>query len=111
MERLNLEDFQMYNFLSGVKLQMDGEGMAYLVSSADMEENGYSTDVYFVDHQDSRGSIRLTESGKVKSFAWISRELLAFTEYEKPTDDAPDGRTRVYTANIFGNLRGGALRL
>lgn len=105
MERLNLEDFQMYNFLSGVKLQMDGEGMAYLVSSADMEENGYSTDVYFVDHQDSRGSIRLTESGKVKSFAWISRELLAFTEYEKPTDDAPDGRTRVYTANIFGNLR------
>lgn len=104
MELLKLDDFLMYNFLSAVQMNPASSGAAYLVSSADTENNGYSADLYYVDKPTAgRTSIRLTQTGKVKSYAWIDGTHLVYTEVEKPDEHSPYGRTNVFRTEIYGS--------
>lgn len=104
MELLKLDDFLMYNFLSSVQMNPDGNGVAYLASSADGENNSYSADLYYARRPSSgSASIRLTQSGKVKSYAWVDGTRLLYTQQDAPCAEAPYGRTRVYSTEIYGD--------
>ena len=46
MRSLQLNDFQHYRFLSALSYAPDGKAAAFVVSKADMEENGYESSIY-----------------------------------------------------------------
>lgn len=99
MQQLKLDDFLNYNFLSAVKLAPSGKAAAYLVSSAEWEQNDYLTDLYLVDG-DNR--LRLTQSGHVKAFVWNDDETLFYTEQRKTDKTAPFGCTELFRLHIGG---------
>ena len=102
MDLLKLDDFLMYNFLSCVQMNPVGRGAAYLASSANTENNSYSSDLYYVEKLiPENRSIRLTQSGKVKSYAWVDGTHLVYTEVDDPSDNAPYGRTKVFRTEIY----------
>ncbi|MDO4321101.1 MAG: S9 family peptidase [Lachnospiraceae bacterium] len=102
MYKISLDDFVHYNFLSEVKMSPDGKGAAYLVSWADEEENGYLTDLYWIENLCSDAmSIRLTATGRVKSFIWMGKNL-AYTEYREADAGHPYGTTEIYSVSRYG---------
>ena len=89
MQFVQLDDFLMYNFLSEVRMNPGGKGAAYIVSSADAANNGYTSDLYYLRRLERDcTSIRLSHSGKVGSYAWLDGERLAYAE------QTPRGFTR-----------------
>ena len=79
-----------------------GKGAAYIVSSADAANNGYTSDLYYLRRLERDcTSIRLSHSGKVGSYAWLDGERLAYAEQKAPDEEAPFGRTEIYAAGLY----------
>ena len=97
MQKLHLEDFLMYNFLSDVKIAPDGYGAAYLVASANEKTNGYDRELcYFDKRRVSGAGICLLNSEKLKSYAWLSDRNIVYAEHEAASDNRPDGCTKIF---------------
>lgn len=102
MQFVQLDDFLMYNFLSEVRMNPGGKGAAYIVSSADAANNGYTSDLYYLRRLERDcTSIRLSHSGKVGSYAWLDGERLAYAEQKAPDEEAPFGHTEIYAAGLY----------
>lgn len=77
VEHLKLDDFLNYRFLSGVDFASDGKNAAFVVSSADLNQNGYLSRLYLYDSQ--TGSVRrLTSFGQEKAFVWLDNTTILF---------------------------------
>ncbi len=67
MEKIELRDFLNFQFLSGVKASPDGSKAVFTVTQADLEQNGYTHNLWLWDS----GAVRpLTEDGTSDSFVW-----------------------------------------
>jgi len=69
MEPVQIEDLFDYRFLSGVEIAPNGEWAAFVVKHADVEEDGYRSDIYLA-HLTKTEVCRLTTSGKDGPFSW-----------------------------------------
>ena len=49
MERLKLEDFIKYKYLSGIKHSPDGKKLAFVVQEAEEEDNKYLSNIWLMD--------------------------------------------------------------
>jgi len=103
---LMLDDFLSFNYLSCVRLSPDGNEVAYICTTADIAADGYTADLYSTNRLlKGHANVRLTEGGRVKSFAWASPKVLLYTEQDAPSVDFPIGRTRLYSADIYSDAR------
>ncbi len=69
MKSIRIEDLWTYRFLSAVEVSPSGRWVAFLVKSADSEENNYRSDITLTDIDGSEIR-RLTTSGKDGPFVW-----------------------------------------
>ena len=46
MEKLKLDDFTKYKFLSGVRLSPNGKNIGFILHQMDVEENKYLSNIY-----------------------------------------------------------------
>ena len=103
MRSLQLNDFQHYRFLSALSYAPDGKAAAFVVSKADMEENGYESSIYVYENGEVR---RLTGLGKEASFTWLDGTRLLFpavrSAAEKKRAEAHDPFTSYYVIDIHG---------
>ena len=81
MKRLLLEDFYEYQYLSDVRLSPDGNRGAFVVTKADVPNNGYQSWIYLYEAQGNRIT-RVTESGQDKAPRWLSATELLFQSAE-----------------------------
>lgn len=105
--RLEIEDLLRYRFLSSLKASEDKKHCVFNVHQANLEKNGYDSDLYLYDAQTE--SIRcLTDSGTAGNAIWLDESHVlfpskenAFGEPGKPVTeyfvlDVSDGKTDVY---------------
>ena len=105
MERLSLDDFTKYSFLSGLEFSPDGKHIAFIKHSIDLEDNKYLSYIYLFDKEDS--SIKkLTSFGEEGSFSWKDDETIVFprTIAKKDKERREEGErfTSLYEINING---------
>ena len=72
MEKITLDLFTKYKFLSNLSFAPDGAHAAFTVSQANMETNGYDHNIWLY-HGDSQRVSRLTGMDSEPSFIWRTR--------------------------------------
>lgn len=98
MKPVAIEDLFDYRFLSAVEISPNGEWAACVVKQANVEDNGYHSDLYLT-HLARPEVRRLTTSGKEGSFVWeASGDSIVFASKRK--EDAKG--TALYRIHIAG---------
>ena len=105
MERLKLEDFLEYRYLSEVEFAPDGAHAAFVVSQADTFKNGYRCCIHLYDAQ-SGSTTQLTTLGEERSFVWLDNSTILFPSMRDPQlkkrVEAGEPWTVFYSINIHG---------
>ena len=104
MERIELDGFLQYRFLSGLKAAPAGKDLAFLCAQACREESAYRRDLWLL--KEGETPLRLTGDGKVSAYLWEDAHTLLFTadrgEGKKEREAGED-----YTAFYRLDTRGG----
>ena len=89
MEKLQLKDFLNYAYISNLKSSDDKERLAFVVSAANADTNGYDQNIYVLD-QDVR---QLTSGNHEAGFIWEDNDHLLFKAMRDEADKkkAADG--------------------
>ncbi len=98
MKPVQIEDLLSYKFLSAIDISPDGRTAAFIVKQADIEENGYRSDIYSIDLA-SRTVSRLTSGGKDGPFTWGNdgSELYFLSKREEE-----EGKSFLYRIRLDG---------
>ncbi|NLY45292.1 MAG: S9 family peptidase [Tissierella sp.] len=106
MEKLLLDDFTKYKFLSGLKFSPNGKNMAFIKHSIDLEENKYISYIYVLNNETS--SIKkLTSLGEERSFTWKDDETLIFPRIIDKKDKERKEKGERFSLTYEINLNGG----
>ena len=71
MKLIGIDHFANFAFLNHLKVS-DGGKAAFLIKRANLEENGYDSDLYL--WRDGQ-PVQLTDTGKVSDFYWVGEEI------------------------------------
>lgn len=74
-EKVLLNDFREYRFLSELKYAPDGQNAALVVSQAN-KKNGYDSNIWA--YRPELGFIKMTSQGKEKGILWMDNRTLLF---------------------------------
>lgn len=106
MEKLRLDDFTKYSFLSGLEFNPDGDYACFVLHKADMEENGYQSNLWLYDVV-AGNCTRLTGLGEEKGFVWLDDENILFPGMRNPKDKEKAKNGEVFTVYYRINIKGG----
>lgn len=109
MENLRMDDFTKYSFLSGLEYNPSGSHACFVVHKADMEENGYISNLWLYEVKADR-YFQLTAFDKEKGFIWLDDEHLLFPGMRNPKDKEKAGNGEVFTVYYKISIRGGEAR-
>lgn len=105
MENLKLKDFLDYKFLSGLELSPNKNYGAFIVNSADYDENKYLSNIWIYNCI-TREYKKLTTMNKENNLIWLDNEVILFSSLrdEKLKKKTEDGEhwTVFYAINIHG---------
>ena len=105
MDKLKLEDFVKYKFLSGIDISPDGLHTGFVLHEADLEENKYLSNIYIYDNQ-NESQIQLTSFDEERGFIWKDDETIIFParrdEKDKKRNKDGEAFTSFYSINIKG---------
>lgn len=105
MEKLALDDFTKYKFLSSTKFSPDGKNLAFVVHQMDVDENKYLSNIWLYDLQNKKMS-KLTTFNQESSFVWLDEDNIVFStvrdEKDKKRKEKGEPFTIYYKINIHG---------
>jgi dipeptidyl aminopeptidase/acylaminoacyl peptidase len=105
MEKIKIDDFSRYKFLSGIKHSPDGKHAAFTVYEPDFEGNKYNSCLWAMNTE-TGSCFQLTSFGSEKGFLWLDNDNLAFPGERDPKDkeklEAGEEFTQLYKINIHG---------
>lgn len=105
MEKIKIDDFTRYKYLSGVKHSEDGRHACFVLHETDLEENKYNSNLWIFDVE-NRKYKQLTSFNSEKSFLWIDNENIIFPDIrdakDKERKDSGEEFTQYYKINING---------
>lgn len=100
MKPIGIDHFANFAFLNHLKVS-DGGKAAFLIKRANLEENGYDSDLYL--WRDGQ-PVQLTDTGKVSDFYWVGEEIyFPSNPEEKPTRNISK-KGCLLTANSIASL-------
>ncbi|NLJ80482.1 MAG: S9 family peptidase [Firmicutes bacterium] len=110
MEKLGLDDFLNYKFLSGVEYSPNGKYACFVVHQANLEENGYNSNLWLYDEAQSN-LFQLTAWNQEKLFTWLedSKHIL-FSALRNPKDKERQAEGEDLTVFYKINVGGGEAR-
>ena len=109
MEKLKLDDFTRYTFLSGLEFNPGGSHACFIVHTADLEENGYKSNLWLYDVSNGRYS-QLTAFDKEKGFIWLDDEHILFPGMRNPRDKEKAESGQEFTVYYKISIKGGEAR-
>lgn len=105
MEKLLLEDFTKYKFLSGVKYSPQGDKIAFILHHMDLEENKYLSNIYVYDFK-TEDPIKLTSNNSENSFLFKDNNTILFPtirdDKDKKRKEKGEEFTVFYEISIIG---------
>jgi len=102
VEKIKVDSFLDYRFLSDLKFSPDGENLAFKVSQANQDDNDYDSNLWIYNLASDR-FYQLTSGKKDGSFAWLNGDEIIFTSKRQDKDEEkliPE--TEFYKINING---------
>jgi dipeptidyl aminopeptidase/acylaminoacyl peptidase len=105
MEKLQLEDFTKFKFLSGLKFSPSGSHAAFVVHRMDVEENKYLSNIWVLDTK-TKKYFQLTSFNEERGFVWLDDDYILFAGSRNPKDkekaESGEEFTKYYKINIHG---------
>jgi dipeptidyl aminopeptidase/acylaminoacyl peptidase len=77
MEKIKIDDFTKYKFLSGIKHSPDGKHACFVVHESDLEANSYRSNLWLLEIAVER-HFQLTTFNTEKSFVWLDSANILF---------------------------------
>ena len=106
MERIKLDEFLQYHFLSNVRLSPNAKKAAFVVSRANEAKDGYDAGIWTVDLE-TRQCRQLTAGKDERSFVWLDDQTILFTSKRDSKKEDVDS---FYTDCFQISLTGGEAR-
>ncbi len=104
MKKLELKDFTDFKFISSINISPNAKYCGFVVSSMDLEENKYLSNIYISDDNDKIR--KLTSFNEERSFFWKDEKNIVFTAIrdKKDKEKVDNGYplTVFYEINIDG---------
>ncbi len=85
MEKLSLDEFTRYRFLSGIEFSPNGLYTGFICHKIDLRENKYLSYIHVLD-VDSGKVLKLTSNGKENSFIWKDENTIIFSSIRDKSD-------------------------
>ncbi|MBR4659752.1 MAG: S9 family peptidase [Clostridia bacterium] len=100
MKPIAVDEFCNLKFLSNVTLSPSGKNLCFTVTNADKAKNTYRSHIYTL--RDGK-PMKLTGTGKERSFRFIDEDTLLFPGMREEKDEkAPDISSRYYRIGLNG---------
>lgn len=106
MEKLKLEDFVKYKFLSGIEISPDGLHTGFVLHETDLDENKYLSNIYIYNNEDQK-SIQFTSFDQERGFIWKDSENIIFPAIRNEKDKKRKEDGEEFTVFYKINIRGG----
>ncbi len=106
MEKIKLDDFIDFHFISGIDFSNDGKNACFVVHKANREQNDYDSNLWLYQ-TDTNHYFQLTALNKERSFTWLNdNQHLVFAGLRDPKDkerrESGEDFTVFYRINING---------
>ena len=109
MEKLQLDDFTKYKFLSGIQFSPNGKKCGFVLHHMDLEDNKYLSNIYILDENGKY--FKLTSMDKEKSFIWKDDSTIIFPSNRNKKDETREEKGEPFTNFYEINLNGGEANL
>lgn len=105
MQKLKIDDFLKYRFISDLSFSPDGKHLAFAVHEMDQDENKYNSKIWLYKTEYPQ-LLQLTFFGDERIFTWLDKETLLFAslrnEKDRKRKDNGEQLTVFYKINING---------
>jgi len=106
VEKIKIDDFTRYKFLSGIKHSPDGKYACFTVHGMDVDENKYNSNLWVYSIEDKK-HFQLTSFDSERSFIWMDdSKTILFLDVrdsrDKETRESGEEFTQYYSINIHG---------
>lgn len=106
MRNIQLDDFTKYKFLSSLELSPKGDKAGFAVTSCNLDDNSYSSNLWVYDLKDKK-SYQLTAMNGERNYIWLKdNETIVFqaVRERKDKDALKNGEefSQFYQINIHG---------
>lgn len=107
-DKITLDLFTQYRFLSGADLSPDGKNVAFYVKESDVEQNRYKTNIWLYNVAQKR-RFQLTGLNDAGSFLWLDNNRILFMAIRDEQDKKQKKQTSL---SVFYeiDIRGGEAR-
>lgn len=106
MDKLQLDDFTKYKFISGLKYSPEGSRLGFVLHEMDVEDNKYLSNIHIYDTQS--GTInKITYSNTAKSFIFKDEDTLIFPDLRDNKDKSRKEKGEDFTCLYEISLKGG----
>ncbi len=106
MEKLKLDDFTKYKFLSGVRLSPNGKNIGFILHQMDVEENKYLSNIY-IYKEEKKTEFKLTSLDEERSFIWKNNDTILFPALRNKKDKERKEKREAFTTYYEININGG----
>ena len=96
MEKIKIDDFAKFKYLSNPTFSKNGKYIAFNVSEANIEKNNYNSYIYLIK---DKKTIKLTNGGKERSFFFLDDENIIF---QSDRNDSKANGSKFYVINVNG---------
>lgn len=105
MQKLMLEDFTKYKFLSNLKYSPKGKKLAFVLHQMDVDENKYLSNIHIYDLEKNMFT-KLTSSNTARNFIFKDEDILLFADSrdkkEKERREKGEDFTTYYEISLNG---------
>lgn len=105
MDKLQLDDFTKYKFLSGIQFSPNGQKCGFVLHHMDLEDNKYLSNIYILDENGE--TKKLTGMDEERSFIWKDDNTIIFPSNRNKKDDKRKEKGEPFTSFCEINLSGG----
>lgn len=103
METVKPDSFTRFNFISKLELSSDNSHAAFLVKSAEENNDGYDSNIWLYNFNSSEVK-QLTRSDEDTNFTWLDENTILFTSTRETTEDKEkeEEETVFYSIDVAG---------
>ncbi|MCM0647187.1 S9 family peptidase [Clostridium swellfunianum] len=106
MEKVKIDEFIKYKFLSGVKHSPDGKNVCFVLHETDLEENKYLSNLWLYNIE-KEAYFKLTACDTERSFLWLDNENIMFPDVRNSKDKEKKENGEEFTQYYKISINGG----
>ena len=106
MEKLKLDDFTRYKFLSGIKTSPNEKNTGFILHKMDVDENKYLSNIHIYNEEKNK-EFQLTSLDEERSFIWKDDSTILFPATRSKKDKERKEKKEDFTVYYEISLNGG----